>query len=76
MICDPAFQNESDGYKATFSMWLNFEGRGAAIFLDLGVSAKSECPVFFASGIMLLTHVQFFFIKVIKMCCKHAPACC
>ena len=62
MICDPVFQNESDGYKASFSMWLNFEGRGVAICLDLGFSAKSECPVFFASGIMLLIHVKKFFL--------------
>ena len=50
MICDPVFQNESDGYKVSFATWLNFEGRGAAIFLDLGFPANSECPVFFTSG--------------------------
>ena len=36
------------------------------LVLDYGFSVKSDCPVFFASEVLLLMHSLFYFINVIK----------
>ena len=43
------------------------------LFIDFEFSAKSDCPVWFASEIILLTRKQRF-INAIKRRFKHAPA--
>ena len=58
--CDPAFWNESDGYGATFSLWLTFEGSSSffVFVFYLSFIAKFDCPVFSTSEIILIKHKQ------------------
>jgi len=54
VIYDPAFQNELDGYLATFSLRIINFFKWSFHFLDFGVCffpAKFDCPVFFAQNI-------------------------